>query len=497
MATTTTANTAAGAATINVVSTAGFAPSGQLLLNGTPVTYRGITATSFTGSIGTPASVQPVAISTSYRTPVNTPLHGGFLKIEKQDVNGVWTDVTLEILNLGTAGRNQFVNGCAAPNANSIIRIQHLRDVPSTAPGNACGNGSQVSTDYWPNVLYDAREGNLRDDVPVNTQTVFLGGVMHYIELDVLNLTRWFQGAIGVTGANAMNVTGYVVYFSDRRNNRNALGQETGEYGFEDFVIPNSAAGTPNGAVDGGEDVNGSGTLDVYGQTPVVPAGGTAPLNGAARPWTTVAANIAQVNSPLFFRRALKVVNGSLGNIILPGLSIVAENSVYLQGDYNANNAGFGNPHAATAVMADAVTLLSNAWNDRNSFINPHDPASRLAVDTSYRVAIIAGKGRSFARPTAFAAPQDFGTDGGAHNFLRYLENWGGRTLNYRGAIASFFFNRQAVGVYKCCTNVYSPPTRGYNFDVDFLQPSLLPPRTPVFRDLNTLGFTQITAPGR
>ena len=47
--------------------------------------------------------------------------------------------------------------------------------------------------------------------------TMYLGGVMHYIELDVNNLCRWFTGAIGASGANAMNTTGYVVYFSDRR----------------------------------------------------------------------------------------------------------------------------------------------------------------------------------------------------------------------------------------------------------------------------------------
>jgi hypothetical protein len=48
------------------------------------------------------------------------------------------------------------------------------------------------------------------------------------------------------------------------------------------------------------------------------------------------------------------------------------------------------------------------------------------------------------------------------------------------------------VGTYKCCQNVYSPPTRGYNFDTEFLTPSLLPPRTPMFRDVNILTFRQI-----
>jgi hypothetical protein len=49
--------------------------------------------------------------------------------------------------------------------------------------------------------------------------------------------------------------------------------------------------------------------------------------------------------------------------------------------------------------------------------------------------------------------------------------------------------------VFKCCTTVYSPPTRNYTFDAEFLQPQLLPPRTPLFRDVNTTGFTQLLLP--
>jgi hypothetical protein len=38
---------------------------------------------------------------------------------------------------------------------------------------------------------------------------------------------------------------------------------------------------------------------------------------------------------------------------------------------------------------------------------------------------------------------------------------------------------------------VYSPPTRAYAFDTDFLIPSQLPPGTPRFRDINNLSFRQ------
>jgi hypothetical protein len=110
-------------------------------------------------------------------------------------------------------------------------------------------------------------------------------------------------------------------------------------------------------------------------------------------------------------------------------------------------------------------------------------------------MAVAAGKTLSFTKPTWNGAANDFGTDGGVHNFLRYLEDWNGQTLNYRGSIVSLYTSRQAIGTYKCCTIVYTPPVRAYNFDTNFLTPSLLPPGTPMFRDVNTLTFRQILRP--
>jgi hypothetical protein len=226
-----------------------------------------------------------------------------------------------------------------------------------------------------------------------------------------------------------------------------------------------------------------------------VPPGATAPLDASARPTTAVERGVAQTNRAILFRRALKLTRGA--NIVgagINGLSVVSENPVYIQGNYNANGT-FAGPHAAAAVIADAVTLLSNAWVDTVSFTRPYDPSSRNRVTPVwYRVAIIAGKGLAF--PQFPGTPTDFGTDGGVHNYLRYIEN-GDQPLNYLGSMATFFYNRQALGAYKCCTTVYSPPLRNYAFDTDFLSPALLPPNTPVFRDLNAVGFAQEIRPGR
>ncbi len=317
--------------------------------------------------------------------------------------------------------------------------------------------------------------------------------------------------------------------------------------------------------LDPGEDVNGNGILDVYGgvprQYPVLggayalandpawalghtptwpvglaaslfwpPAKGYQPITGfsTASLWaqgtspvtltTQVPVNEARVNPPIFFRRALKIVNGGYaGTLSLPhngsqGLSIVAENPAYVQGDFNAPNAARsdfgatpGTDHVSAAIIADAVTLLSNNFNDIGTFMSPHQVlhansgGARDAATTWYRMGVIAGKGLNFPRPTSNTANDhtDFGTDGGAHNFLRYIEDWSGDNLNYRGSIVSFYTNRQDVGTYKCCDVVYSPPSRGYKFDNEFLTPSLLPPRTPMFRDINTLTFRELLRPNQ
>jgi hypothetical protein len=446
-----------------------------------------------------------------YTSAAGTPLVGGFIKIERRDAAGAWRDVTLDVLALGTTSRNlssgtlntpsPAATPCAEPQPDAVIRLQRIRDVPAANAPCGVGAAATPGTDYWPLALYDTREGKLRDS---STGNIALGGIMHYVELDVNNLRRYLAGQIGTFGAQTRSDNGYIVYFSDRRNNRNTGGQETGEYGFEDVVNPGDAAGAPNNALDAGEDLNtivpAVATLETYGRVAVnIPASALTPFLAGALPTTTttdVAA--ARANRPVHFRRALKLVNGAVAPI-LPGLTIAAENPIYVQGNYNseANDTTTGQ-HGAYAVIADAVTLLSNNWNDIRSFVSPASPASRTAVTTGYRMAIIAGKSVSFALPTYSPAPtQDFGTDGGAHNFLRYLENWAGHTLNYRGSIVSFYASRQAVGTFKCCTTVYGAPTRAYVFDTEFLTPALLPPGTPMFRDVNTLTFRQMLRPNQ
>jgi hypothetical protein len=473
---------------------------------------------------------------------------------------------------------------CPDPHPNAVIRLERVRDNPSTIPWTdqtvshpgaplratmvqACGYdwslntyaaSAHLPTDFWPNTLFDSREGTLREASMSAANLPTLNGTMHYIELDAHNVARWFGGQIGSTGTSTkdsvVSPDNYVIYISDRRGNYdNGLslgawppvsftGLETGEYGWNDLVnsITSPTSGCPNATLDTGEDVDTTGALYTYGAnasyqhalgngtttstTTTLSNGqygffktlaGTGVVNTSvctAVPsysnsdniWPMMVAansNAARENPPLFFRRAVKIVNGSdltpVGTCpsgVSCGLAIATENPAYVQGDFNANlaGAGWGSAEVATSIAADAVTLLSIQWNDLNSFITPYDTGSRNGATTWYRTAIVAGATLPFAQPAGTG--QDYGTDGGVHNFLRYIEAWGG-TLNYNGSIVDLYTSRQANGTFKCCGVVYSPPTRGYNFDSNFLNPTLLPPRTPLFRDVNTTGWLRVLAP--
>ena len=118
----------------------------------------------------------------------------------------------------------------------------------------------------------------------------------------------------------------------------------------------------------------------------------------------------------------------------------------------------------------------------------------QVVNDTYYRVAVAGGKNIAFPFPGwETAVDYGFGTDGGIHNFLRFLEDWSGNTLNYGGSLVSLYYATYNTGLFKCCQySVYYPPTRNYIFDSDFTNPAGLPPGTPMFRDVESLSYRQL-----
>ena len=120
-------------------------------------------------------------------------------------------------------------------------------------------------------------------------------------------------------------------------------------------------------------------------------------------------------------RHGLKLVNGALGNVptkpdATGGFTVSSENIVYIVGNYNANDAGFGDPHAAASVVADTVSFLSKNWQDWTSIADATYVGSttkRMAVTSYYRLAVAAGKNLNWPHPTSWAGgAEDWGLDG-------------------------------------------------------------------------------------
>jgi Tfp pilus assembly protein PilX len=482
------------------------------------VTGAGNTAVAVANTAADPAWVAPLNCPDCANAGGATtwPLVNGWLRVEYVDAAGNWHGITNEWLRLGFA-RNVNVPttpvGGANPNAvnpNAILILQEVADRNGDGAGDAPG-ALGTTTNWYPINLYDPREGEPRDTASAGS-TCRTNGIMNAVEIDVGNLRKWFKGTIAGSGnqVDYLNQNGYVLYFSDRRgmqpdpNATPVANVTTGESGLEDVV--NSVTGLPDGVLEAGangspEDVDGNTLLDNWGGKNI---GFGFQKNTATNPpnpyLQTDCLAVGRQNRVSGARHVLKLIDGSLGNLPTRldndkgGFTVASENPVYVQGDYNAGGgAAFGDPHAAAAVIADAVTLLSNQWSDLNSMRNPTALNNRPANSTYYRMAVAAGKNMTF--PHIGGTNQDFGTDGGVHNFLRYIENWGGATLHYQGSLVSLYFSQYATGTFKCCTVVYSPPTRDYSFDNLFLNPTNLPPGTPMFQDVVNLSYRQDFTP--
>jgi Tfp pilus assembly protein PilX len=530
---------------------------------------------------GFPLTGELTGPGTGPTTPAN--MTGPWLRVEYLNNAGAWVGVTTEWLKLGFGRTFNIVPSTPGSNAvdpNAILILQQLR--PTLLAGQ--GHGLLTGGNWYPINLYDAREGEMRDNAIANTttggktySTCSINGIMNAVDLDVGNLAKWLKGTIPGSGAlvNYTNQHGYVLYFSDHRGmlpsthasngGQTPAGVINGESGLEDVVnsTQNLTSTTPDGVVEpttyytySPEDVDQNGFLDNWGEKNIGYGFGintnTAPLNsyiripvvnaGAANSvdcasYNTVSGALlngatdqeGMANPVSGARHVLKLVDGGMSPglasylPILPpasgctqnaanptgcgGFTIATENPVYVQGDYNTgaadpfwatafNPAPTQTPHSAAAIIADSVTVLSDGWDDMTSLMFPTTTASRTpGAPAYYRAAIAAGKNIPFPVPGWAGASQDLGTDGGLHNFLRYLESWGGQTLNYDGSLVSMYYSEYNTGIFKCCTVVYSPPPRNYFFDVLFLSPSNLPPATPQFQDIDNLSSHQNFTP--
>lgn len=216
-----------------------------------------------------------------------------------------------------------------------------------------------------------------------------------------------------------------------------------------------------------------AGTLPVVSATPSGggwPIGNVIYFSDKTTDGNSVSSKIAGVTSVNTTERAFRLING----YAMPnnGLTVVCENPVYIQGNYNAattstatipsNNGTYTTPTASgytrkyAAVYADAITVLSGAWSDANS---TSSISSRGASNTTVNAAFVTGN-----VPTVSGS-----YSGGGENFIRLLEDWKNNTFCYYGSLVQLFASVQGTGKWTGSGNTYKAPiTTKLYWDTNF-----------------------------
>jgi hypothetical protein len=165
------------------------------------------------------------------------------------------------------------------------------------------------------------------------------------------------------------------------------------------------------------------------------------------------------------------------------GFTLATPNPLYTVGNYNVTtNSSDGLPLATAigattngntvpaALLCDAITVLSQSWNDA---LSSGSYTARRPVNTTINAAIVTGN-----VPSTGTSATTF--SGGVHNLTRLLENWTGYTLTYNTSIVCLFTSQLATNQFQMPGNYYEPPTRNWGFDPTFYNPAREPPGIPV-----------------
>lgn len=167
---------------------------------------------------------------------------------------------------------------------------------------------------------------------------------------------------------------------------------------------------------------------------------------------------------------AVRLKNGAT---LQSGLTVATNNPLYTQGDFNTVN------KKPASLMADAITVLSNNWNDANSW---HGLGTRNATQTQVNACMMTGNTET--------GVDGNGYNGGFENFTRFLEDWTGVTYRSVGSAADLWYSRKAVGAWST-GSYYRSPNLSWSFDTDLLDPTKLPPGAPRINIIQRTSWTQ------
>lgn len=157
---------------------------------------------------------------------------------------------------------------------------------------------------------------------------------------------------------------------------------------------------------------------------------------------------------------AVRIKNGAQINA---ALTVVTNDPLYIQGNYNVTN------KKPAAVICDSVNILSSNWVDAKGNTSGDPFSGKVAADTTVNTAFIAGV-------KATTGPH---YSGGLENYLRLHEDWGGSALTVRGSFVELWESSIATGDWQYGSPYYTAPTRNWDYDTSFNNEANLPPFTP------------------
>lgn len=195
---------------------------------------------------------------------------------------------------------------------------------------------------------------------------------------------------------------------------------------------------------------------------------------------------------------AVRLVNASR----LPNpLTIATSAPLYVKGDYNSVS------WQPSSLLGDAITFMSSGFNEGASGIKCSSDTD--ACSGSYTKPTANPSGGSMKIYAAIAAGHsptpcdanrvnscvgglqpDYG--GGLENFPRFVENWTGKTVLYRGSLVSLFAAEQADLKLWTWRSYYDAPDRDWKFDLRFQDPNNLPPGTPTVGSVFQTSFRPV-----
>ncbi len=214
--------------------------------------------------------------------------------------------------------------------------------------------------------------------------------------------------------------------------------------------------------------------------------------------------DIGSVGTGSGTRTSVRLLNGGTipdrsatnpANSTLPeGMTLATNAPVYVVGNYNADgnlstgslNEPEGGNEAPAAIVADAINVLSSSWvdssgkpiGDNTSSSSSRPSAGNTEVSAAFLTGIVSS-----------SSGNNSDYSGGVENYPRFHENWGGKSLRYRGSIVALFESEIATG--KWSSAKYGAPKREWGFNSMFGN-GKYPPGTPFVRTYRRIDYRDI-----